>query len=195
MPITCTPEIGIPFPTDTTPEDLVDFREKAHALFSTLRSVLPEDTPIVVTHEEKVKAHDIAKSKCIPKTSELTTGIITNLESVLIQYDYEIMDVANKLRNYVTNRLIEESTSSNDKHRLKALELLGKMSSVKIFSDNVNVNVTHRSIGNIEEELRKTLRLYSGDVLDVDVLDNVRNLSDIDLDEELGREDGSETTS
>ncbi len=40
MPIVVTPEVGIPLPFDTTPEEIDDFREKAHALFETVQDLI-----------------------------------------------------------------------------------------------------------------------------------------------------------
>ena len=188
MSIICTPEVGIPFPTDTSPEHFEGFRERAHALFTTLKTILPPDQKIEITPEEKKLSHELIQKQQIPPGAKLTSGVIMNLEAVLNEYDHEIIGVSNKIRNYVINKLIEESTHANDKHRIKAIELLGKLSSVAVFSDNVNVNVTHRTVENIEDELRKTLRLYGKDVTDVDVLENVSATRNISLDDELGPE-------
>ena len=46
----------------------------------------------------------------------------------------------------------------------------------------------------IESELRKTLALYGAPVIDVEAKDSPKSIADIDLDEELGRVDGPEST-
>jgi hypothetical protein len=51
--------------------------------------------------------------------------------------------------------------------------------------------VTHRTVKDIETELRKTLELYEGEYTDVTESKPV-SLAEIDLDEELGTGSGSE---
>jgi hypothetical protein len=72
------------------------------------------------------------------------------------------------------------------------LELLGKVSSVGLFSERIDVNVTHRTINDIENELKKTLELFGGDVVDVEELNALQEapkaVAEIDLDAELGTE-------
>jgi hypothetical protein len=121
----------------------------------------------------------------MPPAQSLTPGTILNLEAILSEWDQEVLDVQRRLRNYVTNKLIMESVDPDPKQRIKALELLGKVSSVGLFSERVDVTVTHRTVTDIETELRKTLELYGGDV--VDVTPNApKSIAEIDLDEELG---------
>lgn len=158
MPIFITPESGIPFPVDTTPEELQDFRAKAHALFETMQSVAP--LPTAVTPEEKREAHRIMAEQSF-NGAHLTAGTLANLEALLTEWDHEVLDVQRRLRNYVTNKLIIESTDEDPKVRLKALELLGKTSGVNAFSERIDLNVTHRTVTDIEAELRKTLELYT----------------------------------
>jgi len=81
--------------------------------------------------------------------------------------------------------LILDSSDSDPKTRLKALELLGKVSGVGLFSDRVDINVTHRTVKDIETELRKTLELYDVEYSVVPATKSV-SLADIDLDSELG---------
>ena len=62
----------------------------------------------------------------------------------------------------MTNKLIQDSTLEDPKYRLKALELLGKVSTVGLFSEKIEVNVTHRTLDDIESELEKTMQVYMG---------------------------------
>ena len=203
MPIVATPEVGIPFPFETTPEEIDDFREKAHAYFATVKELMDNGLQVEVTQEDKAASHQIMASAKMPPAQSLTPGTILNLEAILSEWDQEVLDVQRRLRNYVTNKLIAESVDPDPRQRIKALELLGKVSSVGLFSERVDVTVTHRTVTDIETELRKTLELYGGDV--VDVTPNApKSIAEIDLDEELGMvvpspaqesvEDGPETT-
>lgn len=195
MPIIATPEVGIPFPFDTTPEEINDFREKAHAYFETVQELIKQGATVPITDGDKAHSHQIAASGKLPPVKELTPGTIVNLEAILTDWDNEVLDVARRLRNYVTNKLIMESVDPDPKQRIKALELLGKVSNVGLFSEKIDITVTHRTVEDIEKELVKTLEMYMGEVEEVkDPLPEVKSIAEIDLDEELGTEDGSEST-
>jgi hypothetical protein len=192
MPIIATPEIGIPFPFDTTPEEIESFREKAHAYFKTVEALTKQGLEIDITQQDKMESHQIMASKKLPPAKDLTPGTILNLEAILTEWDQEVLDVNRRLRNYITNRLLSESVDPDPKQRMRALENLGRISAVGLFSEKIDVTVTHRTVNDIESELRKTLALYG--VVDVEAKEAPKSIGDMDLDEELGREDGSEST-
>jgi hypothetical protein len=189
MPIVATPEVGIPLPFDTTPEELDDFRQKAHALFETVKDLIGQGAEVEVTDADKNTAHQIAAAGKFPPPKYVTPGAILNLEAILTEWDQEVLDVSRRLRNYVTNKLIMESTDPDPRQRIKALELLGKTAGVGLFSERIDINVTHRTITDIETDLIKTLQLYGGDVVDVsDLVPNstAKSIDEFDVDEELG---------
>lgn len=188
MPIVVTPEVGIPLPFDTTPEEIGDFREKAHALFETVQELVLQGAKVEITDEDKARSHQIALEEKLPPVKNLTPGTIINLEAILSEWDNEVLDVNRRLRNYVTNKLIMESADPDPRQRMKALENLGKISSVGLFSEKLEVTVTHRSVDDIEKELARTLDMYMGQAEEVEPteLDTVKSIGDIDLDEELG---------
>lgn len=195
MPIIATPEIGIPLPFDTTPEEINDFREKAHAYFETVQELIKQGAQVEITSEDKATSHQIAATGKLPPVKELTPGTIINLEAILTDWDNEVLDVARRLRNYVTNKLIMESVDPDPKQRIKALELLGKVSNVGLFSEKIDITVTHRTVEDIEKELEKTLELYLGEVEEVKPkAAKPKSIAEIDLDEELGRADASGPT-
>lgn len=188
MPIIATPEVGIPLPFDTTPEEINDFREKAHAYFETVQELILQGAQVEITDEDKAKAHQIAAEGKLPPVKSLTPGVIVNLEAILSDWDHEVLDVARRLRNYVTNKLIMESVDPDPKQRMKALENLGKISNVGLFSEKIDITVTHRTVEDIEKELEKTLELYLGEVEEVTPKAKApKSIAEIDLNEELGR--------
>ena len=192
MPIIATPEVGIPLPFDTNPEEIEDFRQKAHALFLTIEELHKNGAPVEVTDADKREAHVAFATSKIPKT--VTPGTIVHLESLLSEWDQEVLDVGRRLRNYVTNKLIVESNDPDPKVRLRSLELLGKVSNVGLFSERVDVTVTHRTVEDIERELKKTLELFGGEVIDVEPLETPKSVAEIDLDKELGTEEPTPET-
>jgi hypothetical protein len=186
MPIVVTPEVGIPLPFDTKPEEIDDFREKAHVMFQTVQELANLGLNVEVTEEDKTQAHTLFAASKAPAPKTATPGSIVHLESILNEWDQEVLDVSRRLRNYVTNRFIVESTDPDPKVRLKALENLGRLSNVGSFSDRIDITVTHRTINDIESELKKTLELFTGQVIDVTPKEVQKSIAEIDLDEEFG---------
>lgn len=186
MPIVVTPEVGIPLPFDTKPEDIDDFREKAHAMFQTVQELANNGLEVEVSDADKAEARILFAASKAPAPKTVTPGAITHLESILNEWDQEVLDVSRRLRNYVTNRFIVESTDPDPKVRLKALENLGRLSSVGSFSDRIDITVTHRTIHDIESDLKKTLELFTGEVIDVTPKEEPKSVAEINLDDEFG---------
>ena len=186
MPIVVTPEVGIPLPFDTRPEEIDDFREKAHVMFQTVQELANLGLEVEVTDEDKTESRALFAASKAPAPKTATPGSIVHLESILNEWDKEVLDVSRRLRNYVTNRFIVESTDPDPKVRLKALENLGRLSNVGSFSDRIDITVTHRTINDIETELKKTLELFTGEVIDVTPKETQKSIAEIDLDEEFG---------
>ena len=57
----------------------------------------------------------------------------------------------------VTNKLILETENPDAKIRIRALELLGKISDVGLFSEKSEVTITHQSTDDLKAKLRKKL--------------------------------------
>jgi uncharacterized protein YjgD (DUF1641 family) len=113
----------------------------------------------------------------------------------LDEYDFEVVRNAQQLRSYIKLKLLELSASNQEKTQLKALDMLGKMSDVGAFVERIEINVTHRSTEELENELARKLSSYMSDILDVesknitdkyDPLPKAPSVEVIDLDEELG---------
>ena len=159
-------------------------------MFETVQELINQGAKVEVTDEDKAQSHQIATSGKIPPAKYLTPGTIVNLEAILNEWDQEVLDVSRRLRNYVTNKLIVESVDPDPRQRMKALENLGKIANVGLFSERIDINITHRTVNDIETDLMKTLELYGGDVTDVTPKETEpKSIADIDVDEELGEDD------
>jgi hypothetical protein len=189
MPILATPEVGIPLPFDTTPEEIDDFRQKAHALFETVQDLIGLGAQVDITPEDKAESHRIFSNKKLPPAKQLTPGTILNLEAILNEWDQEVLDVSRRLRNYVTNKLIVESADPDPRQRMKALENLGRIAGVGLFSERIDISITHRTVKDIETDLMKTLELYAGGVEEVAFEEVPKSIGDIDVDAELSNEE------
>ena len=72
------------------------------------------------------------------------------------------------------NRLILESDNPDPKVRLRAVELLGKMNEVSLFSENANVVVTHQTADDVRQALKGKLQaMMSGQVVSDQIAEEV----------------------
>jgi hypothetical protein len=186
MPIVVTPESGIPLPFDTTPEEIVQFRERAKAAVETIKEIIALGGEVEVTEDDRRTARDAVGSNSI-KITEQNAGSLVHLEAILSEYDRDLLNSATRLRSYVTNKLLIETTDEDPKVRLKALELLGKTAGVGLFSDRLEVNVTHRTIDQIDNELENLLEKYMGpvEIVEAETEQELNSLLELD-DDELG---------
>jgi hypothetical protein len=95
---------------------------------------------------EKVSDEDLSKPE-----------VIVHIAAMLNEYDRTVVKSAAQMRTYVTNKLILETESPDPRIRLKALELLGKISDVGLFTDKTEITLRHRPTEELEQMLRERL--------------------------------------
>ena len=57
----------------------------------------------------------------------------------------------------VTNKLIIESENPDPRVRMRAIELMGKISDVGLFTEKSEVTITHQTTDDLKEKLRSKL--------------------------------------
>jgi hypothetical protein len=98
------------------------------------------------------------------------------------------VDSAVQVRHLVTNKLIEETENADPRVRIRALELLGKISDVGLFAEKSEVTVTHQSTDELKERLRKKLtKLVNPE--EIEPAEIILDGEAINIDEELVLED------
>ena len=106
------------------------------------------------------------------------------INEILKGYDNIIVENAIRLRNYVTNKLIEESTNKDPRIRMQALIQLGKITDVGLFTERTEVNITARSTVEITNALQEKLTsIINSDVEDAKIV--VKVIKEIDIAEEF----------
>ena len=92
-----------------------------------------------------------------------------------------VVESALHIRHLVTNKLLIESDNPDPRVRMRALELLGKISDVGLFSEKSEITITHQSTDDLRAKLKGKLeKLVIGEVIEDAVI------LDIDVDKELG---------
>ena len=95
------------------------------------------------------------------------------------------------MRTYVTNKLIEVSGCGDTKQELRALELLGKISDVGLFSEKTEINVTHTT-ESLEHSIKDKINRLMGQIHEAE-FEEVPTLEVIE-EEPDGSEEGFETS-
>jgi hypothetical protein len=176
MSLTIIPDINVPLPDDFEPEEPSTFKQKVKVAAATAKVLLEAGAEIPVSTQEKNTAEDIFKAftdttATPPQGTNRalsTPATVSHLFAMLSDYDHQVVQEAVQLRRYVTNKLIEETGLPDARHRLKALELLGKISDVGLFSEKTEVTVKHEGVLDLENQIRNKLLkvLNSSEVVD-----------------------------
>lgn len=121
-------------------------------------------------------------NKTLAQVYKYSRPAVKRLDRVLSELDEEIVNVALRLRAYTTNKLIEESENPDPKVRIKALELLGKVKDVGLFSEKIEITHKTKSDEELEAEIRQRLEVYMGkaDVVDAEEVPDAPPVKPID---------------
>jgi len=95
---------------------------------------------------------------------------ITNAVAMVTGYQWEFVKQANELRSMSVAKIVKETDHPDARIRLKALELLGKVTEVALFTERVEVNKKEVTDEELEKRIREKLSKYMGkaDVIDVE---------------------------
>lgn len=158
------PEFDIDQDFAQAPPDFKDLRARVDAAMKAIDYVGAE-----VEVDEAAQAHARATLTNPDVDMVQTPASIIHIKLLLTEYDRQIVHSNVTIRNYVTNKLIEESDNADPRIRMKALELLGKISDVGLFTDKTEVTYKHRPT----EELERLLQEKLMKVIDMDPVEPV----------------------
>jgi len=186
MSIQITPDNAVALPDKQT-DDVPDSAREAVEVSSTTAMVLQElGMGFDMTPEDEAKANALftqltqnGKSKNLP--ADLSTPeIAARVGGMLKAYDHQVVADAVQLRTVITNKLILLADCGDTKYELKALELLGKIQDVGLFSEKSEVTIIHKTSEDLEKAIRdKVRRLIHSNTVDVEPIVE-------DLEAELG---------
>lgn len=86
-----------------------------------------------------------------------TPAALLLTEKILRDYGHKIVEEAAQVRHMVVNKLIQETENPDARIRVKALELLGKVSDVGLFTEKQEITITHQTSDDLRERLRRKL--------------------------------------
>lgn len=187
------PEIGVPLSPHVPYRDL---RERAQAACNTALDLAEHGLDLTPNAEDKDVAASLAlayaddpektsKKVSNKRAATLTPASVILANNILQEFGHHIAQSAAQIRALVTNKLLIDSDNPDPRVRLRAIELLGKLSDVGAFAEKSEVTITHQSTDDLKARLREKLeRLIkpTDDIEDAVIIEN----EVINVDEELG---------
>lgn len=116
-------------------------------------------------------------------TKLTTPAAVRHLVGMLTAYDWKFVEQANELRGYAVSQLLEETKHPDAKIRLKALELLGKVTEVALFTERVEVKKTELSDNELEQRIKDKLAKMA-QIVDVTDVTEVKELKELEVSRE-----------
>jgi len=181
--IPCTPDLGVPLVKDQLASP--DLSERISAAATTIELLADSGLPPEALQNEGEEAENIEdlarafalnpeeanKMVTTAKLSALRPAVIQQLDEILNEFNHVVVRNAVQIRTFVTNKLILEAVNPDPRVRIRALELLGKISDVGLFAERSEVTITHRSTDDLKQTLREKLNALRLKALTVDAQD------------------------
>ena len=199
MTLTIDPELGVPLNEE---EPSLDLKDRTEAASNTALELAGYGLDLELTKEDKDVASKLAiayadnpektsKKASVKRMSTLTPASLVMTNKILQEFGQSVVDSAIQVRHLVTNKLLLESENPDPRIRMRALELLGKISDVGLFAEKSEVTITHQSTDDLRAKLRSKLEKLINPVEDIEdgvLLDGEL----LDIDAELGLLDDDE---
>ena len=187
MSLLLEPEIGIPFEPASK---YMDLRVRAEAACVTALDLAEHGLDIEPNADDQevaaklsiAYAEDASKaSRAVTekRAAKLTPPSLILTGTILQEFGQSVAKSAVEVRHLITNKLILLTESPDSRTKLRALELLGKISDVGLFTEKSELVVTHQSTADLRQSLKEKLVSH----LDPD---SIIDAEFTDVDAELG---------
>lgn len=166
MTLQLTPESGVLL-SRRAPK--LDLKDRAAACAKTVELLTAHGMETDTSEEDRDTAaalavayaqnpDSISKKVTTQRNIPLTPAVLRETHKILDEFGRQVVDSALTVRHLVTNKLILETENPDARVRMKALELLGKMSDVGLFTEKSEVTITHQTTDDLKEKLRRKLQ-------------------------------------
>ena len=175
MTLVVEPEIGVPIPDDSP---FTDMTVHVNAAANSALFLAEHGLDLEPTNSDQDVASTLAMSyakdpektnkKATPKRiAALSPASLVLTNNILTEFGQSVVDSATQVRHLVTNKLLLETENPDPKIRIRALELLGKVSDVGLFAEKSEVTITHQSSDDLRAKLRGKLEKLVKPVEDI----------------------------
>lgn len=133
-----------------------------------LKDLGAEDDEAVTSEAEKAAAQEafaaVTTGAPDPKTALLNLNVpeaVRRTVAMLTAYDWEFVHQAKEIRGKAVAQLVEDMEHPDARIRLKAIELLGKVTEVGLFTERVTVKKEDMADHELDERIREKLNQLS----------------------------------
>lgn len=112
-----------------------------------------------------------------------TPAAVQHLVGMLTAYDWAFVEQAKELRGYAVAQILEEVKHPDARIRLKALDMLGKVTEVALFTERVEVKKTEMSDVELEARIKEKLNKFMH-VIDVTDVSEAEDITPKETDED-----------
>jgi len=161
-------------------KDLMDLRARAAALCETLFTLNAlgldinepdsEDEAIAskLTASYAEDPFETSKAVSAERAATLTPATLLLVSDTLDKFGHAVVKDSMRIRHMVTNKLILESENKDARIRMKALELLGKISDVGLFVEKRVITYEDSSADDLRAKLRHKLEQLRDNAVDAE---------------------------
>ena len=89
-----------------------------------------------------------------------TPQAVQHLVGMLTAYDWEFVEQAKQIRSYAVAKILEEVENPSANIRLKALALLGKVTEIGLFTENIKVEKAEMSDSELDQRIKDKLNKF-----------------------------------
>jgi len=101
-----------------------------------------------------------------------TPEAVRHLVTMLSAYDWEFVEQAKELRGMAVAKILEETNHPDARIRLKALDMLGRVTEVGLFTERIEVKRSDLSDNEIDQKIKDKLNRFMG-VTDAAVIEDI----------------------
>jgi hypothetical protein len=161
-------ESGIPLPDRDDLAGHQDLLRSAKAAANAARLLEAHGLDLEVTRDDQEVAaalvtqyatdpQAVSAAATPARVSKITPAALVLTADILEQFGHQIVQDAVQVRHLVMNKLVQETENPDPRIRIRALELLGKITDVSLFTERSEVTVTHTTSDELREKLREKL--------------------------------------
>ena len=140
-----------------------------HLIYGEFHPEVVDATAEVLSFE---KADPTATIDAKVKTNVKAPVAVQHLVGMLTAYDWAFVEQAKELRGYAVAQILEEVKHPDARIRLKALDMLGKVTEVALFTERIEVKKEAMSDMELESRIKDKLNRFMGVIDVVDVVED-----------------------
>lgn len=142
------PRAGFKPLEEATPNELLDAQVKTTEWLASMGA--PESRAVITEAQLSCARASFTTMTTTTDAEEQRSILMQNkapaavrqLVAMLAAYDWEFIEQAKELRGYAMAQILKECENKDARHRLRALEMLGKITEVGLFTERVHITKT-----------------------------------------------------